>query len=54
MTKPFKDQLKVFSVSLDYTIFLGVGKRNLGLLYENDQLDAFLFNVQDIEMSSIP
>lgn len=34
MTEPFKDQLKVFSVSLDCNIFLGVGKRNLGLLYE--------------------
>lgn len=42
MTEPFKDRLKVFSVSLDCNVFLGVGKRNLGLRYENDQLDAFL------------
>lgn len=36
MTKPFKDQLKVFIVSSHYTIFLGVGERNLDFLYEND------------------
>ena len=36
MTKPFKDQFKVFNVSSHYTIFLGVGERNLDFLYEND------------------
>ena len=36
MTKPFKDQLKVFIVSSHYTIFLGVGERNLDFVYEND------------------
>lgn len=37
MTKPFKDQLKAFNVSSHYTIFLGVGEKNLDFLYENDR-----------------